>query len=288
MSLQENNFTQNIDVVFLCAGEGTRFSDFSKKTPKPLIRIESLNNTTILSHAISNFSTFISGRLIIITGHLGRRVQKHVIKIVKKDKFLKKKLTLIDSGIQYKRGPLYSFLSITKNLNIYKKNKIFLVVPGDTLFNIDLLQEVFTILYKNFDHVKNSPFLFYKKIKSETLKKYYKDDNLGNPKIISVLEIQKRGYSNIIERIKQLDLRKVPVDDKLNLIIPIFVFHIDFIEDIVRVSKRTKINTIREVLNFLLAEGKSISSFPINPKLEFFDIDTKSDLDLFNQKKSGQ
>jgi len=82
----------------------------------------------------------------------------------------------------------------------------------------------------------------------------------------------------------------VPVDDTLNLIIPIFIFHINFIEEIVRASKITNINTIRDVLNLLLAEGKSIFSFAINPNLEFFDIDTKSDLDLFNQKKkkSGQ
>jgi len=290
LSLQKNNFTRNIDVVFLCAGEGSRFLDFSKETPKSLIRIESLNNTTILEHAIDNFSAFLDGRLIIITGHLGKIIKRHVAKIVKKNKFLKEKLTLIDSGIQYKRGPLYSFLSITKNSNIYKKNKIFLVVPGDTLFNKDLLHEVFTILYKNFGHVKNSPFLFYKKIKSGTLKAYYNCDNLGKPKIISTLEFQKLEQANIIEVIKQLDLREVPVDDTLNLIIPIFIFHINFIEEIVRASKITNINTIRDVLNLLLAEGKSIFSFAINPNLEFFDIDTKSDLDLFNQKKkkSGQ
>ena len=60
-------------------------------------------------------------------GHLGSKIDEFIYSIKKENPDLEKKLVIIDSGIQYKLGPLYSFLSITKVENIFNRNYIFII-----------------------------------------------------------------------------------------------------------------------------------------------------------------
>ena len=50
LSLQKNKLIENLIPIILCAGEGTRISDFIHNIPKPLIKI--YDNTLLLkTHA---------------------------------------------------------------------------------------------------------------------------------------------------------------------------------------------------------------------------------------------
>jgi len=290
LSQLKNSFTGKLEIVILCAGEGIRFQEYSKKVPKPLIRIKALNNNTILSHLIYNLVDFVNDKLIIVTGHLGSKITRFIHKITKKDKRFINKVLLVDSGIQYKKGPLYSFLSITKYKNIYAKDNIYVIFPGDTLFEKDLIKEIFNILTKKLDIIQESPLVFYQKVNSTALKYDYKELIKIGPKMISVLETTNIEQINNVKDISQKDLRFIPERDFVNVIIPVFILHYNFIEKIIKASKMVAVNTIRDIMKFLIDEGNIILAFDVNPNLKFYDIDTKSDLDFYIQrkKKGGQ
>jgi len=286
----EKKFKGKLEIVILCAGEGIRFQEYSKKVPKSLIRIKTLNNSTILGHLIYNLVDFVNDKLIIVTGHLGSKIKRFIYKITKRDNQFINKLFLIDSGTQYKKGPLYSFLSITKYEKIYDKDIIYFVFPGDTLYDTDLIQEIFNISTKKLDIIQDSPIVFYQKVNSAALKSDYKDSIKIFPKVISVLETTKIEQINTLKDIFQKDLRFIPDNDIVNLTVPVFIFHYNFIEKIIKASKVAAVDTIRDIINFLINESNIILAFDIDPNLKFYDIDTKSDLENFirKKKKSGQ
>ena len=133
LSLQENKPIKNLTVVILCAGEGTRIKELAKDIPKPLLKIEALNNKTLLHDTINNLISIGINRIVIVKGHLGHKIDEFINSLIKNDTNLGSKIKIIDSGTQYKLGPLYSFLSITNNEHIFEKDHIYLVIPGDTL-----------------------------------------------------------------------------------------------------------------------------------------------------------
>ena len=119
LSLHKNSLKTKITSIILCAGEGTRISDFIRSKPKPLIEI---SNKPILSYLIFNLIKSQTTSIIIVTGHLQEQIENYIENIKQKDESLRKKILIINSGNDYKKGPLYSFLSITKEKSILKKD----------------------------------------------------------------------------------------------------------------------------------------------------------------------
>ena len=201
---------------------------------------------------------------------------------------LKNKLLLVHSGEDYKRGPLFSLLSIIKNKNIYKRDKIFIVFPGDTIFNIDLLKEIFRFIYENFDLILTSLYIFYQEIQAKHL---YKPDK-GRINFISILESDETKPKIKIKAIKKIDINSVPKEIYLNRIIPILVLNCSFLEILNKLSKSNPVEEIREILNIYLKQYQNIFPFKIDSKEKFYDIDTIEDLNYFNrlerEKKGGQ
>ncbi|MFX1427185.1 MAG: NDP-sugar synthase, partial [Promethearchaeota archaeon] len=167
MSLLKNKLNEKISVIILCAGEGKRIREFIQNVPKPLIEI---NNIPLLMHIISNLKIYAINSIIVITGHLGNEVKKYVNSIKKKNFSLYEKIMIIDSGENYKKGPLFSFLSIVNEKTILKRNRVYLVIPGDTFFDPEIFTEMFNTLLRNFSITNKKSIVFYQKVRSNDLK----------------------------------------------------------------------------------------------------------------------
>ncbi|MFW9878207.1 MAG: sugar phosphate nucleotidyltransferase [Candidatus Thorarchaeota archaeon] len=95
MSLPMNNSIDKFISIILCAGEGTRISDFIHNIPKPLIKI---HNKPILSHLIVNLINLNVTSIVIITGHLREEIEKFISSFIRKDGSLQTKILLLNSG----------------------------------------------------------------------------------------------------------------------------------------------------------------------------------------------
>lgn len=285
---QEKNKEKNIIPIILCAGKGTRYGKITRKIPKPLIKINALNNITILHHLIRELSILRASKIAVVTGYLSEQIEAFLDNLIKKHRNLKDKLLLVHSGEDYKKGPLFSLLSIIKNKVIYKKDKVFIVFPGDTIFTTELLKEIFSFIYKNFDLVLTSPHIFYQEIQAKNLYKSYK----GGINFISILESDETKPKIKIKEIKKIDINSVPNEIYLKRIIPILVLNCSFLEILNKLSKSNPVEEIREILNVYLKQCQNLFVYKIDSKKKFYDIDTIDDLNYFNrlkrEKKGGQ
>ncbi len=109
-------------VVILAGGKGTRLSEYTKKIPKPMVKI---GGKPILSHIIDYYSLFGVDEFIIASGY------KHsVIKNYYKNK---KRIKVINTGVNSLTGKRIKLLE-----KFFKKNEIFFLTYGDGLSNINL------------------------------------------------------------------------------------------------------------------------------------------------------
>jgi len=189
LSLQKNKAIDKISVVILCAGEGKRIKDLTKDIPKPLLKIEALNNKSILHDTINKLVSLGIKNVMIVKGHLGHKIEDFVESLINSNSELKYIIKLIDSGTRYKLGPLYSFLSITKSNLDVENIPVYLVIPGDTIFQEDLLNSILNVVMDNIPSIKHHPFVFYKDVQTNTLKNKFKEKL---PLQISISEIEKR------------------------------------------------------------------------------------------------
>ena len=280
LSLPKNNSKNNITSIILCAGEGTRISDFIPSKPKPLIEI---NNKPILSYLISHLRKLEISSIFIVTGHLKEQVEEYIKEIKQKNDTLKEKIFVINSGNDYKKGPLYSFLSITNEKSILNKDLIYLVFPGDTYFEFNLISEIITTIKNVNDLIHGNSIIFYQKLQGIKLKE---KEDLNNT--ISTINTEELESMEIVRDIEQLKLNSISESAFYKRIIPVFVFNFKFLENIIEAEKKSSVKTIREIVN-LLIKGKSILyAYSLNPDYRFYDIDTKLDLLNLNQTKRGQ
>ncbi|MFX1303825.1 MAG: sugar phosphate nucleotidyltransferase [Promethearchaeota archaeon] len=280
MSLLKNKFKEKLSVVILCAGEGTRLKEITKNIPKPLIKIELLNNTTILNHLINNLIFLGIKQIAIVIGYLGDRIRDFISSIIKNNRSLEDKLIIINTENQYKLGPLYSFLSITNNKILFNPANSYIMIPGDTIFHLSILKEVLLIISKNYQLIQDHPFVFYRNIRLKTLKKIH-----NRIKLISTVEVEKIGSEIVLKKISQLRVCDILPMDVLNQSIPIFALSYDFINEILKLKEEILVKTVREAINHMIINGKKIFAFEIESKDYFYDIDNIDDLTNLNKKK---
>lgn len=281
LSLQKNKLIENLISIILCAGEGTRISDFIHNIPKPLIKIY---DKPILSHLIFDLIQQNITTVVIITGHLRREVETYIASLKKRDESLRNKLLLINSGNNYKKGSLYSFLSITNKKSILRKDKIYLVFPGDTYYESILLKEILHVISNNLTIMSNKSIIFYQKMKVLNLK-----TQLNSKKLISIAKIEKtRSKEIVVKEIQQKKLSDINNNEEINLIVPLFVFNYRIINKIIETERKISVTTIREILNCIIKQENILYGVPIDPQYRFIDIDTKSDILSLNQKNKGK
>jgi len=283
LSLLKNDFKEKLCAVILCAGEGKRLKDITKSLPKPLIKIEKLNNISILNHIINNLINLEINQIAIVIGYLGEAIQEYISSLTKNNELLQKKLIIIDTEKQYKLGPLYSFLSIIKNSNFFINSNYYILFPGDTIFDIELLKEILLLISKNYNLIHNYPFIFYRDIELNALEKIY-----NRSKLISCAEFKKFAPDIFLRRISQIRIRDIISDDPICQIIPIFTFNYKFIQEILDLKDVIKVKTIWETFNYMIDNGRKIYAFRLRTNKEFYDIDTKDDLRNLKKKKDNR
>lgn len=277
LSLQKNKLIENLISIILCAGEGTRISDFIHNIPKPLIKIY---DKPILSHLIFNLIKLNITSIVIITGHLREEIEKYISSLKKKDESLQNKILLVNSGNNYKMGPLYSFLSITNRKAIIKKGKFYLVFPGDTYYESILLKEIFQIISNSLTIPDNKSMVFYQKTKAINLK-----TKLNSKKLISIAKIEELGSKEIVvKEVQQRKLSEIDNNEEINQMVPLFVFNYRIINKIIETERKISATTIREILNHIIKHKNILYAVPIDPQYIYLDIDTKSDILSLEQK----
>lgn len=288
----ESDFKNKIVSIVLCAGEGIRFKNITKNIPKPLLVIESSNNISILRHTINNFINLGLERILIVIGHLGKKIEEFVSELEKEDSKLKNKLIIIDSQNQYKLGPLYSFFSFIRRKDLFKKGIIYVVIPGDTIFEFGLLNEIFVLLKSRLKIIEKTPVLFYQRISVKHLKQQHEKSIQSQdfPTIVSIIDIMEKNSKEFLQAIKNYELRALKETDNILQIVPFFVFSYDFIREMMEKEKQASVKKISEIINLISEEGRKIETIEIDNKHWFHDIDNELDLIDLNAliKKSGQ
>ena len=123
-------------VVILAGGKGSRISEYTKKIPKPMIKIL---NKTILEHIIEIYAKQSFKDFYILTGYKGDLIKKYFNKYrlennLYKLKFLKKKIKInfVPTGLNTMTG------GRLKKIDKILKDQNFMVTYGDGLANINL------------------------------------------------------------------------------------------------------------------------------------------------------
>ena len=130
--MPESYLLQNIDLVILAGGKGTRIKELLGKYPKPMLKF---NNKHFIQYVLNCNSKYNFKRIIILCGF---RNKIFFEKLNKKLKNLTKIICIKENKLLGTAGAL----SNLKKLNV----KDFVLVNGDTVFNINL-----NSLIKNLD-----------------------------------------------------------------------------------------------------------------------------------------
>jgi NDP-sugar pyrophosphorylase family protein len=269
---------KKITAIILCAGEGKRISEFIQDIPKPLIEVK---NKPLLLHIVLSLKKKALNSIVIITGHLGKKIETFIASIKKTSIPFYENLKVVNSGEDYKKGPLYSFLSIAKDSTIFCKNQIYIIIPGDTYFNPDMFTEIYDEILLNLTILKKTPIIFFRKIQGINLK-----SNLDSKKQISMIKIQQEKPKILVKEIIKKQLFEIDNGDEIRQVIPIFAFDNKFVNRILDTEKNISANTIIDVVNYLIKQKQhTILAVPVKSSINFFDIDTKADLLAIKEEK---
>ena len=111
---------ENLEVVILAGGYGTRLSEYTSEIPKPMVKI---NKKPILLHIINHYKKFGFKKFIIASGYKGEVIKNY---------FKKKNVKVINTGLKTMTG------GRVKRLQRYLKNQTFLLTYGDGLSDVNI------------------------------------------------------------------------------------------------------------------------------------------------------
>ena len=112
---------QELKILLLCGGEGTRLYPLTKKIPKPLVEIK---NKTIIDHIIAHLCKYNLNEYLICSGYKSVMLEKHFynIKSIKTE--------IVNSG-------KVDILQRIKDCRKMLDNE-FMVCYGDTIANVNI------------------------------------------------------------------------------------------------------------------------------------------------------
>jgi NDP-sugar pyrophosphorylase family protein len=110
--------------VILASGKGVRMGSLTKKTPKPMLKV---NGSPIIDYVLDSLPDEID-QIIIVVKYLGNQIKKYIGK-----EYHGKRVRYVTGSY---KGNAYSFLATRK----YLKNERFLLIYGDEMpnpFNVE-------------------------------------------------------------------------------------------------------------------------------------------------------
>tara|TARA_X000000950_G_scaffold287397_1_gene399500 strand:- start:2641 stop:3384 length:744 start_codon:yes stop_codon:yes gene_type:complete len=131
-----NKQNSNIPVVILAGGKGSRIMEYTKATPKPLIRV---NRIPILIRLIDHYIYYGFKDFIIATGYLHNKVdnffsERYTKKNNKYNYINDVNIKLVNTGLNTMTGG--RVLRLKKKL--IKKNNLFCLTYGDGVSDLNL------------------------------------------------------------------------------------------------------------------------------------------------------
>ena len=182
------------DIIILAGGKGSRIKNYLNKKPKPLIKI---NNFVFLDLLIKKVCKYNFNRLYILAGYRGSQIKK---------KYHKKSFNFVKTEVMIEKKALGTAGSLSQLHNKIKNE--FIVINGDTFFDIDLSKvinfklkknEIFLSLVKNHNYKSNKKLTFLK-INKDNQISYNKKSILINGGIYKfnrffLRQIKRRNYS---------------------------------------------------------------------------------------------
>ena len=123
--------------IILAGGYGTRFPEYTKKVPKPMIKV---GNVPMLTHIMRLFKSYGHNDFIIAAGY-----KKNIIKSYYKNSSEFKNLKVIDTGISTMTGG-----RLLRLKSFFKENENFFMTYGDGLCGLNINELIkFHIKHKN-------------------------------------------------------------------------------------------------------------------------------------------
>ena len=111
-------------VVILAGGYGTRLAEYTKKIPKPMVKIK---NKPMLVYIMEHYAKYGFKEFYIALGYKGSLIKKYF-----KNKKFGWKINLVDTGKKTMTG------GRLKRLKKYLKNETFMLTYGDGVSNVNL------------------------------------------------------------------------------------------------------------------------------------------------------
>jgi len=290
LSPLNTKFMENLTSVILCAGEGKRAKGIADDIPKPLIKVESLKNQSILAILLSHLSRFGIKPIVIVTGYLSKQIELEIISFQAKSPYKSEKIIINNAGNQYKLGPLHSFLSIASNKMIFKTDKLFLVIPGDTIFEYKLLEEILNLVKENYTEVHQNSLIFYRRTNKLTLNEETEKSGLTRSKWLSCIRTKEKDSKQYVKDIYQRNINTLSNEEEFNQIIPVFIIPYDYVKNFENLASKVKLNKIVDAINSSIKKEMEFLACRVKSDGNFYDIDTALDLTFMKKhyKKSGQ
>jgi len=287
MSLPENRSTnEKYIVILLCAGEGRRMNKLTSKIPKPLLSIPSLSNKPIIQINLEHLKKLGLSNIFIVVGYLGNKIDEYISSF-------NKEIQVINSKIEYKKGPLNSFLEVIlsekfqSKMNEINDNIFLLVMPGDTIFELELLNDILQQINKIQVYLNYKPLIFYRSIEKRFYYNQKRSYEKRRLKSISNAIIQEHTPLPLLKKINQVKVKGSNLKMKIQQIIPIILFPKIFIKKILKFEPYVQERTIRALLNQAIIEGEIINALEIVSDYDFYDIDGIDDIKFIKKKKDN-
>ena len=290
LSPPNTKFMENLTIVILCAGEGKRAKGIADNLPKPLIKVESLKNRSILTILISLLYRFGIKPIVIVTGYLGMQIEKDINSFQAKNQYKSEAIIINNAGNRYKLGPLHSFLSITRNKQVFKTNDLFLVLPGDTIFTYELIEEILKLFKDNYAEINQNSIIFYRRTTKLALNKGTEKCGPMHNKMLSCVRTKEKGSKQYVKEIYQRNINTLSDEEEFNQIIPAFIITYDYVKNFENLASKIKLNKIIDAINSSIKNDMEFLACRVKSDKNFYDIDTALDLTSVNRfyKKSGQ
>ena len=189
----------NLDLVILAGGKGSRIKKFLKNKPKPMAKF---NNKYFIEYIIQNFSKYDFRKIYILAGYKSKIII---------NKFHKKIFNFVEVICLKEKN----LMGTGGALNVLKKEKIndFILVNGDTIFDINLNLLLNTIKNNQVGSIaliKNSSKKNYKLNKLSINKNKIINETKGNLKNAGVYFFKKKILNFINNKVSSLENEILP------------------------------------------------------------------------------